>query len=323
MGIFLQVLQKHVVTTTVAVESEKLLIELRQLVRTRISIDEFQGITIYFVGSLGRNEIGVNSDLDIYSISQEQVGVGSGDRFFPAVIAALRSHSADSFAIDQKCLQNFSCEKLSHSIGTSKDDYENSFTARMLLLLESQFLINEANYLKCIDTIISSYFQNRSFRVSNFSAIFLLDDILRFWKTLCVNYEVSSYSGTRPLALKSISLRFNRALTIFSTILNIVLIRNFGESDMVALTRLTPLQRLANAMDIVNDASLLDEYASALDLYYSFLLLKQRPNIENMLEADSELREEFLAQGNQFTDFLFGLLNGPIVDSRIKKHMLF
>ena len=295
--------------------------ELRQLVEQSSSADEFRGIAIYVVGSFGRKEIGPNSDLDIYSVSQGDSGVGSGNSFFPTVIANLKSHLGGDFVIDPKCLQNFSRNKLAQSIGTSRDDYENSFTARMLLLLESQALINENDYSLSIDTLASSYFLNRSFRSNHFPSVFLLDDLERYWKTLCVNYEISSYGGTRPLALKSLCLRFSRALTVFSTILNILVTKDFNETDLFSLARLTPLQRLAKAMDQINDASLLGKFEEALDLYHSFLLLKQRPDIAQVLEVNSELREDYLSRGDRFTDFLFGLLSGIHIDSKMRKHL--
>jgi hypothetical protein len=40
-------------------------------------------------------------------------------------------------------------------IGSPADDYKNFYTARMLLLLESQFLYNEELFNKCVEEFLS------------------------------------------------------------------------------------------------------------------------------------------------------------------------
>jgi len=322
MKTFARTLQSHPLTTTVAAASEGLLVDLSRSVEAILRDDQFPGVAIYVVGSLGRKEIGPTSDVDIYAVSRDELSPGSGESFFPSVIAGLRSRLGPGATVDQKCLRVFSRHKLARMIGTSSDDYENTLTARALLLLESQALGNPSDYLLSIETLASGYFAERTHRAGEFRAAFLLDDLMRFWKTLCVNFEVASYNGSRPVALKSIVLRFSRVLTVFSTILNIMAKRDFCESDLVGLVPLSPWERVARALDRINNRSLLRPFQEALDMYYSFLLLKQRPDIAQILESDTELRNDYLAEGDRFSDFFYQLVCGPNVDAKLRKFLI-
>ena len=46
-------------------------------------------------------------------------------------------------------------------------------------------------------------------------------------------------------------------------------------------------------------------------------------NISGLLEEDTELRAEYKLHGDQFTTFLFNVINKAEIDSQIKKLLLF
>ena len=74
-------------------------------------------------------------------------------------------------------------------MGTEKDDVTNTFTARLLLLLESRPLVEDAAYKDIVQEVIKSYWRDYDDHSATFMPAFLANDILRLWRTFCVNYE--------------------------------------------------------------------------------------------------------------------------------------
>ena len=69
------------------------------------------------------------------------------------------------------------------ALGGPQDDSENLFTARMLLLLEARCVCNQPLYDDIVDKILKHYFRDSRGK-STFRPLFLLNDLLRYWRTL-------------------------------------------------------------------------------------------------------------------------------------------
>jgi hypothetical protein len=74
-------------------------------------------------------------------------------------------------------------------LGCASDNSLNAFTARMLLLLESQPVSDETVYTRLRQRIVGFYYRDFDDHNETFLPTFLLNDILRFWRTLTLNYE--------------------------------------------------------------------------------------------------------------------------------------
>jgi hypothetical protein len=119
-------------------------------------------------------------------------------------------------------------------LGTRQDDYENVLTARLLLLLESRPILNPAVYDMAIDALVANYWRDFPKNSTNFLPVFLVNDILRFWKTLCLNYEERTWvadgesldvsapedSAARgKRRLHNYKLKYSRMLTCYSAVI--------------------------------------------------------------------------------------------------------
>ena len=80
-------------------------------------------------------------------------------------------------------------EELVRTLGHPNDDADKSVTARLLLLLESKPLFGDDVYWEAIDQVIAAYWGDFADRKNEFVPAFLTNDILRIWRTFCVNYE--------------------------------------------------------------------------------------------------------------------------------------
>src|SRR5207248_2988755 len=90
---------------------------------------------------------------------------------------------------DGQFLAVHSLQAMLEHLGGPNDDNENEFTARMLLLLEGQSLYGQAVYDAVLEKIVDAYFRDYADHKSDFRPVFLLNDVIRYWKTLCLNYE--------------------------------------------------------------------------------------------------------------------------------------
>ncbi len=131
-------------------------------------------------------------------------------------------------------------------IGSREEDFNNSFTARLLMILESKPLYNLAAYDELIDSIIiKKYFKDYKSHCENFHPLFMMNDIKRYWNTLTVNYEYGrkdSHSVNKK-NWKRLKLKFARLITCYSMIACL-----YEESITPEYTinciKLTPFERL-------------------------------------------------------------------------------
>jgi UTP:GlnB (protein PII) uridylyltransferase len=163
---------------------------------------------VYATGSFGRLEASEHSDIDLFIVSlhDEQDGkpvdlLTKLDEILvqSELIRAAKKLGFPPFSQDGRFLHHHMAKRLIDATGDQRDDYENSFTARLLLLLESRPLVGEAVHKAVINDVIAKYWREFSGHSDQFMPGFLANDILRYWRTLCVNYEASTVEPKEPL----------------------------------------------------------------------------------------------------------------------------
>ena len=189
---------------------------------------DYPDICVYATGSLGRLEACKHSDLDVFRIScaQRNKSSAAGDL---TLLCALHQESKKlgfpEFTDGGVYLKVISLEEMLKHLGSTADDANNYFTARLLLLLESQPLLNTTAYATIVDRVLDRYYKDFSEHSSSFQAVFLVNDIVRYWKTLCMNYEEKrNLSGLTDeqkakARVKNLKLKFSRLWTCFSLLI--------------------------------------------------------------------------------------------------------
>jgi len=221
-------------------------------------------LNVFCAGSLGRFEIGELSDLDLFVISEQKEYRLDKIVILAKLIEINKELGFKTFSNDGKFLILHSMDDMTEKLGDPADDSENLFTTRMLLLLESKCILNPALYDEHINKILSHYFRDRKGH-PKFEPIFLLNDILRYWRTLCLNYERIRNDPNKDWRKKNVNLKFSRPLTVFSTVLPLLSVPIRNHEDMKNLIIKTPLQRLAYGLDSLKDASLTEKFKIFLD----------------------------------------------------------
>ncbi len=112
--------------------------------------------------------------------------------------------------------------------------------------------MGDAVYREVVEEVVSAYWRDYEDHKDDFVPAFLTNDILRLWRTFCVNYE----SGTdreppekkAKGKLKNFKLKHSRMLTCYSAILFLLneyaLNSTVTPDSVVEMTKLTPTMRL-------------------------------------------------------------------------------
>ena len=107
-------------------------------------------------------------------------------------------------------------------------------------------------YDEIVLNVIESYWRDYQDHQAAFMPAFLANDILRIWRTFCVNYEARTEREPEDKKasgkLKNYKLKHSRLLTCYSALLYLLAVhkteKSVAPSDALAMTKLTPTERL-------------------------------------------------------------------------------
>jgi len=293
-------------------------------IRSEISGEKIfndDNLMIYAAGSLGRHEVGTHSDLDVFVISGDDEYKRLEEiRVFSKLIEINDRLKYPNFSNDGQFLKIYLLPEMRKAIGAPRDDHENLFTARMLLLLESEYLSNNMSYKKFQKEIVSDYFRDAEDH-PEFKPLFLLNDLLRYWRTLCLNYENIRHDTERAWRKKNVNLKFARMLTVYATIIPLIAGPITTMSEFMSLVKLTPLERLAIGLDVINDRELNDNFEVILDDYEVYLSWKENDEIEKLMMDDAYKRQAEDA-AKRFSDFLYAAIEHTKIDREMRKFLV-
>lgn len=320
---YIDILNAHEALSKRRVDAKEILSKILKEFQKNHLIFQDKPISVYCAGSLARMDVGSLSDLDLFILSGEEASKRSRlyeVQLLSAIIKVNNDLGFKEFSNDGEYLKVYSEKSMIETLGSPRDDAENLFTSRMLLLLESYPVCNESQYEQFLDDVINHYFRDSRGRKS-FRPLFLLNDILRWWRTVCLNYELIRDDAGRPWRKKNINLKFSRMLTAFGTVLPLIAGPMAHADDFRKIVRNTPHERLAIGLDMLGDESLKDDYISFLDNYERFLSWKEQlgnnPSISNQ-DLDAQSREAAV----EFSDFIYKVLLHPSIDPILKKYLI-
>jgi hypothetical protein len=281
---------------------------------------------VYATGSFGRGEASRFSDLDLFIVGTPTVGNGKEERALSRLdeicvkadlIQVTRNLDIPDFSGDGEYLEHYTTEKLIKTLGMPDDDSSNTFTARLLLLLESQPLIEASVYHVVTTEVIVAYWRDYKDHRDEFMPAYLANDILRLWRTFCVNYEART--ATEPAAkkakrkLKNYKLKHSRLLTCYSALLYLLAIyadRNtVSPDDADAMIRLTPMARLNWLAQQERLSKIKGTITQLVDQYEQFLAQTEASE-EDLVEVfmDKTRSRTFMESASALGNSVFELL---------------
>jgi hypothetical protein len=203
------------------------------------------GAAVVLFGSWGREELTAQSD-DDWAVLGDDVRPDLLDRCRAVLGGEAREPGQqDLFGVA------FSCDELTRNIGLDADTNTN-LTRRMLLLLESRPIAGHDEHARCFAQVLHAYLGHgvRDYQ----PARFLLNDLIRYWRTICVDFEGKrrGAGGDDPkYASRNAKLRTSRKVLFAGGLLPVLLCQTKTAAEMPAfLTRqfaAPPTDRLAAA----------------------------------------------------------------------------
>jgi hypothetical protein len=276
---------------------------------------------------LARYETGRISDLDLFFIGHRPERKGDSRSIsrleeievFADLIRLNEELKLQSFSGDGRYLKIHELNDIIDGTGSSDDDSENLFTTRLLLLLESKPIAGVDVYEQAVQKVLDMYFRDGARGRKDFRPLFLLNDILRYWRTLCLNYERDRSEPGKPWWKRNLNLKFPRKLTVFSTVLAIIATRMTSADEFLPIAAKTPMERIAFALDQMGDLSLAAQFKSILDDYEDFLAAKSHNELEGPKIAPIEVFSEKAAR---LDDFLHNAFASAHLDRRLVRYVL-
>ncbi|MDT3775969.1 nucleotidyltransferase domain-containing protein [Nitrospira sp. MA-1] len=279
---------------------------------------------VYLIGSYGRGEACNHSDLDLFIVgggTKKERDLKNLDEILikAELIKATRKLKFPEFSGDGEYLSHYTVDELIGNLGTRDDDNTNTFTARLLLLLESRPLLEENFYSEVISNVIAAYWKDFERHKSDFVPAFLMNDILRLWRTFCVNYEVGPQNKKEKpdekakRKLKNYKLKHSRLLTCYSALVYLMAVMaeqgTVSQDDAKEMVFLSPTERLEwlkNQTKFGDKSGQVDEIIS---LYETFLERTDAPK-GKLIEIfkDPKKCEDVFQEAKGFGDQVYELL---------------
>lgn len=291
---------------------------------------------VYATGSFGRGEASEHSDLDLFIVGRRNGKPGSDGkegsllkrlddiRVKAELIEVTRAMAIPEFSGDGRYLVHYSVDDFTKTLGTPQDDVTNTFTARLLLLLESCPLVEEAVYHEIIEDVVAAYWRDYEDHKSAFMPAFLANDILRLWRTFCVNYEARTErvpdAEKAKGKVKNYKLKHSRMLTCYSALLVLLALYRLQGTvsplDAINMIELTPTKRL----EWLLQQDLSDAHETVLELLSQYEIFLTTTNVSeaNIIQAfmDKEYSKKNLEDAYRFGDLMFEALSKIGNDNR-------
>jgi hypothetical protein len=286
------------------------------------------GVSVCVFGSWARAELTDASDDDW------AVLLDDGE---PAAARALLDHARSVLGSDERGPGTqgvfgdvIEAPRLARDIGLDEDTNTNT-TRRMLLLLESLELHGSARGA-ALDRILARYLDQT---LTDFQPPrFLLNDLVRYWRTICVDFEgKQAAAGTHDAkwAMRNAKLRTSRKLLFAGGLVPLLLCRTCRAHEMPAFLRrwldAPALDRLAAAFLLV-DAE--EAGVRTLDAYDRWLALNGDPvaradlaSVSFATRERSAVFGEVRAIGETFENGLVALLFSTQLGQVTRKYAIF
>jgi predicted nucleotidyltransferase len=284
---------------------------------------------VFATGSFGRCEASPHSDLDLFIVGKKDGDPGREGKegsilkrldeicIKADLIEVTRELGFPEFSGDGRYLTHYSVHEFTKALGTSEDDVTNTFTARLLLLLESCPLLESTVYRDVTEEVVAAYWRDYQDHKADFMPAFLANDILRLWRTFCVNYEARTERvpdiEKAKGKLKNYKLKHSRLLTCYSALLYLLAVYGsqgtVGPSDAMGMIGLTPTERLEWLLTRADLTHAHGAISKLLDQYEVFLKTTNASEDDLVKRfLDKETSKAYLSAAYKFGDLVFEAL---------------
>ena len=227
-------------------------------------------------GSYARREASEESDIDYLVISGEgEVASDTEARVSTIIREIVRIDPSTTGPFAKSVAHGDFLKNLGGDLESN-----HSLTRRLLLMLEGEYLSEGDRFRDLRSELIEKYVDATP--KDHQLALFLLNDIIRYWRTMTVDYMYKTAEASKPWAIRNIKLIFSRKLLYASGLFAIGATVDKGKQAKIDLLTelfdLTPIDRLVRICG--RDAS-----SAMLRSYGHFLEEMEKPSIRTHLKG--------------------------------------
>lgn len=242
--------------------------------------------TIAVAGSLGRMEASGLSDCDLIVVGEQDaspeqlIQTMDSIRTIPVTLGLENPNPRGVFA-------DPTTEGALTAKAGASDEPMKTFAKRLLILLEAQPIYNEGRFTQITNDIIARYAKGYIQQDSSKEWTFLINDLIRYFRGICVDYQWTFDSDHSKWPIRNIKLRHSR-LVMYGGLLALL-----GEASkerkgkvewLTPLLHLTPLERLAWVYEKNQDWN----FQRVAGLYDVFLARLSHENVRDSLKKGSQ-----------------------------------
>ncbi|QDM39681.1 nucleotidyltransferase domain-containing protein [Altererythrobacter sp. TH136] len=279
-----------------------------QELRAKLAAEIGPGANVVTCGSFARRDASRASDLDYFCVFPgEEKGRTSNPAIRDIVMDVIGKAPSEGGAFAKDVTER----QLLTNIGGWDDDNEN-ITRRILYLLEGEYLTDRKEFEAIRANLIEQYVGNTP--NDHQIAFYLLNDIVRYWRTMAVDYahKTSQLGPSKPWGVRNLKLVYSRKLIYASGIFSVALTADRSEVQkceiLQTLFAMTPIERLQYVCGITATTRLFEIYAFFLDKIED---KNFRSRIDSLKPEDKHTDEEFRSlknEGHYFSRELMALL---------------
>lgn len=227
---------------------------------------DMANVMIAVAGSIGRMEASSQSDVDFIVIGDGTLDIQKIHEISDKILkkCGLEPPKPDGV---------FSCgsslSSLLEGVGSANENL-GELARRMLLLLEARPVFNDAFYNRVINAVFERYAGDVR-RENHKQFAFLINDLIRYFRSICVNYQSTFWRENERWPLRNLKLRHSRVVMYAGLLFLLGQASCYSGNERVTFVRnhllLTPLDRIA----LVYHESKDDGFFRVAGLYDVFL----------------------------------------------------